>query len=238
MAARTCCPTSVKPVVSGYAKKSLEYYLTGFGNKKCILLTPDIFGRHPNSFQLADILASKGFLVVMPDYFKDEPWSTERFPPKEEDNADFGKFLDRIAYDKVKPDVVQAIEVAKSLGAESVGMLGLCWGGKIAMRANADGLIKASATAHPSFVDEQDAKDATVPACVLPSSDEPPMEDIKAALEAKDFAAKNVFKRYDTLRHGFMGARGFVYTDYADETQAAKVNEAIDDVVTFFNNTL
>lgn len=230
----SCCPTNLKPVVSGYAKKSLEYYIAGVGATKGLLITPDIFGRHPNAFQLADIFAAKGFLVVMPDYFREKPWPTDRFPPTEADQKDIGEFFERIAYDKVKPDVVAAADVARRLGATSLGMLGMCWGGKIAMRANADGIVSCCATAHPSFVDAQDAKDVKGPVCFLPSGDEPNMDDIEAALKAQTFAGKNIFQRYDDLRHGFMGARGFVYTDYSDDKVKARVEEAINQTADFF----
>ena len=226
----SCCPTELKPVTSGYTKKSLEYYIAGVGSSKAIILTPDIFGRHPNAFQLADVLASNGFLVVFPDYFREKPWSTSRMPLGDADQQDFAVFFEGIQYDKVKSDVVAAADVARRLGATSVGMIGLCWGGKIAMRANADGIVSCCAAVHPSRIVEQDGKDVKGPVCFLPSKDEPNLDDVVAAMQVQPFAAKNVYQRYDDLHHGFMGARA----DYSDEKFTARVEEVLKTVVDFF----
>ena len=231
----SCCPTELKPVTSGYTKKSLEYYIAGVGSTKGIIIAGDIFGRHANGFQLADVLAAKGFLVVTADYFREKAWSTSRFPLQgEADQKEFAEFLEGIQYDKVKSDVIAAADVARRLGAISVGMIGLCWGGKICMRANADGIVSCCAAVHPSLVVEQDGKDVKGPVCFLPSKDEPNLDDVVAAMQVQPFAARNVYQRYDDLRHGFLGSRA----DYSDEKFAARVEEVLQQIVEFFNANL
>lgn len=58
---------------------------------------------------------------------------------------------------------------------ESWAILGFCWGGKVATLVSGEGSsFKASAQAHPSLLDVQDAREVRIPHCVLPSNDEVP----------------------------------------------------------------
>ena len=234
----SCCPTINKAVTSLYLRKKMEYYIAGMGSKKCICIIPDIFGRHPNVFQVADEFASRGFLIVMPDLFRDKPWPMDKYPPTNENQDEFKAFLDCITYEKCKQDVNEAINLCKQLGAKSIGMLGMCWGGKIVFRANADGLINCGATAHPSFLVEQDGLDIKTPMCVLPSKDESSLLDVKNAMNTHSFASKNRFQRFDDLSHGFMAARIQMYTPDGIPAIPPRVIDAIDICDTFFKENL
>jgi hypothetical protein len=67
---KDCCPTDVQPVTSDYkgagkmeklkvGDEEIDMYVTGEG-KKGIIHVYDIFGYHPNAFQVADLVAKKG----------------------------------------------------------------------------------------------------------------------------------------------------------------------------------
>ena len=60
------------------------------------------------------------------------------------------------------------------------GIIGFCWGGKkVILEAANAGKYVAAGSAHPSFFEAADAENVSVPMCVLPSKDEPPLEDVR-----------------------------------------------------------
>jgi dienelactone hydrolase len=221
-----------------------DVYSVGAVNefKRGILYLPDIFGYHANTMQVADVLASAGFLVVMPDFFHGKPWPTDNFPPKEGfDGDEWKSFVGRITnWDAVKNDIETGIKVLKDGGADSIGAIGMCWGAKFASAAGKNSLVNAVAGIHPSFFDVSDGKDATTPMLVITTQEDPVHEDIQVELKSKPFAAKNVWHRWDDVHHGFLGARGqfAAAADYSDNNVAKRANEAIGLVSTFFNATL
>ena len=65
----------------------------------------------------------------------------------------------------------------KFSSVESWGAFGLCWGGKVAVLASAEGTpFKASGQVHPGMLEVADAKALTIPHIVLASNGEP--EDV------------------------------------------------------------
>ena len=109
-------------------------------SKKGIVYIPDIFGPLPNAFHGADILAEKGFLVVMPDFFRGGEWSLDDFPPKDGFGGEpFQNFINGLQYADLKDRIERAVAILHALGATSIGAVGFCWGGNLAMRALADG---------------------------------------------------------------------------------------------------
>ncbi|CAG7733649.1 unnamed protein product [Allacma fusca] len=83
--------TQTKPVSSDYAGggkiwnlEDLPIYETAGGNNRVLLLAYDIFGFHPNTFRVADRLAMEsGMRVVIPDFFRGEPFPEDKYPIKE-----------------------------------------------------------------------------------------------------------------------------------------------------------
>ena len=62
---------------------AMKVYETGRkDNDRVIIVIYDIFGFHPNTKQVADRVAEMGdFRLVMPDFFRSDPWSLNNFPP-------------------------------------------------------------------------------------------------------------------------------------------------------------
>uniref|UniRef100_A0A7S1Q490 Dienelactone hydrolase domain-containing protein n=1 Tax=Neobodo designis TaxID=312471 RepID=A0A7S1Q490_NEODS len=228
----SCCPTEVLPVKTTYDRQGDNVYITGEGNTKGLLFVPDIFGPHPNAYHVADILAGKGFLVVVPDFFRGKEWPLEDFPPKDGFAADpFQNFIKALTYDNLKPRVEQGLKLLKALGATSIGAVGFCWGGKIAISALGEGLVKAAASPHPSFFTVEDAKAVKGPFALLPSKDDGELADVKAALNP-DF--KHVYHYFDDMHHGFCAARA----DFTNELNRTRANECINIMADFFNANL
>jgi dienelactone hydrolase len=236
----SCCPTEILPVKGAvYTPQGSKVYVTGdVKSTRGILYIPDIFGPHPNVFRVCDLLAKKGFLVVCPDFFPaSSEWPMSDFPPADGfGGAKFQGFIGGLQYPKVRHVVLEGIQILKSYGVKSIGAVGMCWGGKIALRANAEGLIQSAASPHPSFLDESDGADAKGPICLLPSGDEDAalMEKVMNAA-APHGKGHNVHKRFDSMHHGYLAARG----DFDNNEENRKVaQEAIDILGDFFVATL
>ena len=228
----SCCPTEVLPVKTTYDRLGDNVYITGEGNQKGLLYIPDIFGPHPNAYQVADILAAKGFLVVMPDFFRGKEWPLEDFPPKDGFAGErFQGFLKALTYEALKPRLEQGLKILSALGATSIGAVGFCWGGKLAIRALGDGLVKAGASPHPSFFTPEDAKAVQGPFALLPTKDDGELTDVKEALNPE---FKHVYHFYDDMHHGFVAARG----DFSNELNRTRANECITLMADFFNANL
>lgn len=237
-----CCPTDVPAVRSDYEPKGSEVtlpeggplaYTAGSGNSRALIVVYDIFGISGQAKQVCDKLAEAGFNAIMPDFFDGKAWPLADFPP-----TDWTPFKQWIAaagaYDTVRPAVERATAYAKANGASSVGIVGFCWGGGIAMQAGASGEFRAAATAHPSFITPEGADALKCPMAFLMSKDEAPIDPIKAVLDGKDFGSNCFYKSYPDMHHGWVAARG----DWSDETQAKRATEAIADFITFFNATM
>jgi len=244
---KECCPTDIPAVISNYkgigsfeklevGDEKIDLYVTGSGSKG-VLLVYDIFGMHPNPQQVADLIGKQGYTVVIPDFFRGNPWPTDDFPSKEPGAV--GKWINDYPYDKkIKPVMLAAVEYLKKKGVTSVGAVGFCWGGKMVFLASGDHIFKSIATAHPSFLQKEDAEKISGPTCVLPSKDESPMEDIHHILKHNKWHKESIWQRFDDMHHGWVGARGGIPTDYNDKKTANRAGEAISIFINFFNHTL
>lgn len=229
-----CCPTDVLPVKTTYQSQGAKMYLTGKGTKALIYI-PDIFGPHPNTYHVCDLLAAKGYMVLMPDFFcGSTEWPLSDFPPKDGFGGKFQTFLQGLNYTHMRHVVVEAVTILKALGCTKIGAVGMCWGGKIGIRANCEGLLTGSVCAHPFMLEDVDAKDLKTPVCLLPTKDEDAknMEAYMAEAAKHPFHALNVHKRFEQMHHGFLAARG----DFNDEANRKAAEEALDIVDKFFHS--
>ncbi|KZV95634.1 hypothetical protein EXIGLDRAFT_735034, partial [Exidia glandulosa HHB12029] len=186
------------------------------GSGKALLGVYDIFGFWPQTLQGADILSkSLKCQVFVPDFFApDEPYDLARFPPStDEDKAAFQKFFGGPANpERVLPMVHKVAEAIKATGAAKIGVrspYGYCWGGKITTLSGATDDFVGVAALHPAMLSAGDADALKVPIAVFPSKDEPvdEYENLLKAISSKPFAAKNSYKLYDTMHHGWAAAR-------------------------------
>lgn len=243
-----CCAAGA-PVSSTYTPRGtrekvgdMDVYVTGSG-AAAIVAVYDIFGfAYPQVFQVADRLAAAvGATVAVPDTFRGQPWSLEKFPPQPED--DFMGWLGAAgAYSKVVVDVAAAVELlrgSKYNATGKLGTVGFCWGASVVLEAAApaSGLgVAAAALVHPSLFnrDAELAAAAACPVAVLAAKGDP-LESIKAVFDARpDLAPRCVYRRYDGMTHGYMAARG----DFAAPEVAAAVGESIELLAGFFKAAL
>ena len=235
-----------------YRSRYLPYYLAGAGSgaRRGIVLATDIYGLLPNAYQVCDAVSDAGFVVIMPDFFHGVPWPVRDFPPEKGFGCEeWSEFMKCAQYSCVKADIQQAIDILRtSFQCHSVGMMGICWGGKMAARANMDRLVDATALVHPSFLDLHEADGMMVPCCFVTSHDEESLmaadprggASFKQTVEERLSEGRQslLWEHFPTLRHGFMGSSGIVKTDYADDAVRAQVEAALAVVVSFFQREL
>ncbi|CDH49969.1 dienelactone hydrolase family protein [Lichtheimia corymbifera JMRC:FSU:9682] len=236
-----CC--TIPPVASDYqavgtiekvGADELPVYVVGPKDaKKAILVIYDIFGLHNNTKQFCDILAKEcGYKVVMPDFFRGEPWTDEKMGDMQALIAWIGKVG---SIEVVSPQIKSVTEWLQGQGVTKAGLVGFCWGAKISVQMTAiDSFFGGASLVHPSFVDVKDAEKAGAPILALPSKDEPDMTEYMKVLSQKPFGDKCAHRRFDDQPHGFAAARG----DYTDELNKKRATEAIQLTANFFSKVL
>ncbi|KAI5284727.1 hypothetical protein KEM52_002770 [Ascosphaera acerosa] len=224
---KACC--SIPPVQSeGYVPQGdyetidgLKTYVTGPADAtKAIVLIYDIFGYWPQTLQGADILSKCGgeqckYRVFIPDLFEGGRCNLADFPPTtDEKKAQIQNFFATTAnpaknVDRIAPFVAAANKLAPGGAGQFAawGILGLCWGGKIATllcARGADSLFKCGVQTHPAMLDPEDATRIAVPFATLASGDEDP-EAVKK-FDA-NLTAPKLTETFADQIHGWMGAR-------------------------------
>ena len=135
-----CCEAG-KPKPSKYNPKGkvvylgdLPLYQVGAG-KKAIILCYDIFGWNETSknvYTIADDLAGlPGYTVVMPEFFRGDPWPLAHFPPTSDlDQRAFAAWKGGVASDIVaRKDVYERVlPHLYSKKLTDIGVIGMCWG--------------------------------------------------------------------------------------------------------------
>ncbi|KAF8608837.1 alpha/beta-hydrolase [Ceratobasidium sp. AG-I] len=205
---QACC--TIPPVESNYKPKgtfetfeNISTYVIGDkASKKAIVVVMDIFGMVPLTQQACDILASQGFYVVMPDLLGDQalqqgdvPFDTpEKVEKRNKLFAGVGNPQGR------QPELLKIGQQLKDEG-NTVGILGYCWGAKLAVLACYNDVYSAIAVAHPSLLTPEDAEKLKAPLALYPT----PNEDA-AIMESFVKIAKE-HKYYADAYHGFAAAR-------------------------------
>ncbi|KAI8624394.1 dienelactone hydrolase family protein [Xylariaceae sp. FL1651] len=215
-----CC--KIPPVVDeGYDPKGqfiqldgIKTYVTGPSDaSKAILAVYDIFGFYPQTFQGTDILAwgdpEQSYQVFMPDFFDGNPAKIEWYPPVTDDQkAKIGEWFKDALWPIHRPKIpgiLQAVEKVNP-NIKAWGIMGYCWGGKMASLVAGDdpGLFKAAVQTSPAQVDAADAAKVKIPMMMLASKDES-AEDVKKYGESLN--VPRYVERFDDQIHGFMSAR-------------------------------
>ncbi|KAL7419172.1 hypothetical protein Q5752_006008 [Cryptotrichosporon argae] len=227
-----CCPPTTAPTKpkvphpvaakEGYALAGRieklgnfdEVYVTGPAEAKhAIVVVYDIFGFWETTMRGSDILVDRlkhhsPTRVFMPDFFRGQPFPTD----KDGDKDELKKFFGGTA--KLEDRLEDAVKFAKFLKKEysfaSISILGYCWGGKITLLAlHAHSPFDYGAVVHPAMIAPEDGDKLERPLAFYPSHDElkEVVEHIEKQLIEKPFAAKNEFHLYDTAYHGWAAAR-------------------------------
>ncbi|KAG9037917.1 hypothetical protein FRB95_003757 [Tulasnella sp. JGI-2019a] len=238
-----CC--TIPPVISeGYKEKGeykefagLNTYFTGpTDTGKTIIIYYDIFGYFPQTVQGIDMLAaSTCSLVLMPDFFRGKYMDVSVYPPKnDEDRKAIANFIQTTAnfQDRLK-ETESIVEALKKDGRTKLGVMGYCWGGKMATLAGATGNFEAIASIHPAAVNANDAERLKAPIAMYVSKDEDEAECKKFMdiLASKPLAAKNEYKCYGTMVHGWAAARA----DLKDPERLKEYEDVYGKLAAFFS---
>ncbi|GKZ49915.1 hypothetical protein AbraIFM66951_002624 [Aspergillus brasiliensis] len=129
-------------------------------NGNVILFFPDAFGLHINSFLMMDAFAECGYLTLGVDYFLGDYVTKYSVRPLSDPNFDFEAWKSRhiTASEEVAAKWVKDVK-AKFGTSEDVrfACVGYCWGARfVCQQLSAEGICKAGAIAHPSFLEESD----------------------------------------------------------------------------------
>jgi carboxymethylenebutenolidase len=173
----------------------------------------DIFGFSPQILQGADILATgdagRPYQVFMPDFFGGRPAQTEWYPPVTDDQrAKVTEWFKDALWPIHRPRIPGILRAAEKWNPaiEAWGIMGYCWGGKMASLVASDepALFKAAVQTSPAQVDADDAARVRIPTMMLASKDES-VERVNK-YEENLTVPKHVETFADQV-HGFMSAR-------------------------------
>jgi len=222
MATEACCTPAPPATDTSQGREDtlggLRVYLSGSASAAAaIILVSDIFGYDTPLFRrLADKVGAAGYFAVVPDLFNGDPYK-----PAEGENmmAAIPQWLpNHLPASKV--DATKAlVEVIKDRGIRSIGIVGFCWGAKIAAIVGKEQDVRAIVQCHPSFVEASDYEEVSVPIAVLaaPTDGVDKYEELLASrTELKSFV-----KIFTGVRHGWT-----VRYDENDEHAVEEANEA------------
>jgi dienelactone hydrolase len=234
----------------------MEMYVAGGGSKSnvAIINAYDIFGASGHTQQFADHLSSAlgGCIVCVPNLIPD-PWPASNIPPSKDgtfptgvEPADGTDVLVNWIFhhhscrlDRLETLLAVKDYLLKTHGVEKVGLVGMCWGAKVAFTClnKQPDLADAIAACHGSALDAGDVEHVSVPVCFLNSKDEPEtyVTEVEPVLKAKSIL--NVFKTFPKMHHGWMGTRGVgAATDFESQEIIQGFREGITDLASFFSN--
>jgi dienelactone hydrolase len=234
----TCCPTDATAndsrdyvprgvtvrITDNKPDTPFDVYVLGptTGITRAVVVCTDIFGLIPISLRfLDDLHVESGLTVVCVDHFRGNPIRMADFPPPPGTNI--REKIQALAPTDLLLRDIDAVLNWLGPSVTSVGHLGFCFGGHLSIALAKQGRVKCAASAHPSFITAADISAcAAVPVCLLPSMGEDVTiyADIERVL--KQNGPHNVYKRYDTMPHGWCAARA-VYSDPEPINDARKV---------------
>lgn len=171
----------------------------------------------------------------MPDFFDGNPAQITWYPPDtEEKQQKLGAWFQNAQPDLYLARVGAVLDAAQkhNPNIKSWGIIGYCWGGKMASRlAGQDSLFKAVVQTSPAMLDADDASKVTVPMMVLASKEES-TEDVQK-YEAALKGTKHIEVFRDQI-HGFMSAR----SNLADVSVKSGYERGYELALSFFRNQI
>ncbi|ORX36388.1 Alpha/Beta hydrolase protein [Kockovaella imperatae] len=238
-----CC--NLPPVEAKYTNKGeetqfcdIKTYITGPKDaKEAIFILYDVFGMAPQTLQAADLLASQGFRVYVPDLLMGEYVKPEWYSGSEEGNQKRQEYFSRFpgSTSSQSEQVSKVITAIKAAGQDKIGLVGLCWGWKAAVLAKELNQASALAGNHPSMTAKDDVEKIDIPVLLQPSKNED-AEIMKAIYEGmeKKLPGKNKLTEFPNSAHGWTAARA----DLESEEGRKTYSDAWSGVASFFKTHL
>jgi len=242
-----CCPPgapgaiAAPPGATGSEHKhgDLNIYVSGTRSERGIIVFQEVFGiKKGRLYEICDKIAAAGFVVAIADYHRGDNFDTNGG-----DWSKFGAWQGATPWSKIQADLdTHVFPLLASKGATKFGAVGFCWGSWAVMHLSATGKLNAGAACHPSHTKlaamSGEVSDTLVDAVKCPqliysAKDDPvdvqPGGGNQKILATKTFAAKNVFKHFGDVNHGWV-SRG----DLAVAENARDYPLALNGVIEFF----
>ncbi|KAK7264537.1 hypothetical protein RJT34_32146 [Clitoria ternatea] len=203
--------TSNPPILNG---SSGGGYVTNLGGVNCyvtgspllifvILLASDFYGyQAPLLRKLADKVGTKGYHVVVPDFFNGDP-----FDPNNASRPQDIWLKDHPPEKGIETAKV-VVEALKHKGAYAIGAAGFCWGGKPAVDLGNSGHTKVTVLLHPAFVTNNDIERTNISIAILGGQNDtitPPsqIKQYEEILNAKKPEVESLVKIFPGVSHGW-----------------------------------
>jgi dienelactone hydrolase len=228
MASEACCKPAPPAVDNAIGKEEtvggLPAYVTGsWESGAAVILVSDIYGyKSPLLRKLADKVAAQGYLVVVPDFLKGDP-----FTPKNNSNSLEGLreyWLPKHPPSEAAQALKAVVEDLKGKGIRYIGAVGFCWGGKVVALAGKDKLFNAIVQMHPSLADASDYEGLQSPIAVLAAPSDGVEKFIQILKARNDI--EHFVKVYPGVEHGWT-----VRYDENDPEAVKKAEEAHTDML-------
>lgn len=181
--------------------------------RKAIVHVYDLFGYSPQTYQGADILATKGsepYLVFVSDFIGPDRTAQHEWFLRGADQKPLQDLLAIVTSNQMMADIhatAAALRSDEKYGhVQRWAGVGFCWGTKgislIAAKEN-QSLLDVTALTSPSRLDPVEARTITVPTMLLTSNGE---DEIVAGMYCENLKGPKYFERFDET-HGWMSAR-------------------------------
>jgi len=228
--AATHIPTGKEETIDG-----LPLYTVGSGDKAIIFIF-DVFGPDAGRTKLiCDQLADAGFFVILPDFFRKDPWNSNDF-------SKIGEFFQKWNWDVLNKDLENVVyPYLEKRGTKSIGMVGCCWGDYVVVKASASGKITAAVGFHPTLnyfgpTIEELTEAVKCPQFYMPAGNDP--EELKEGGSAEKilkekFGEKGRVKTFPDVQHGWV-PRG----DIQKPEVAKAYKEAVTLAIEYFKELL
>jgi carboxymethylenebutenolidase len=170
-----------------------------------VVVLHDWYGRLPHVNRLCDRLAQAGFLAVAPDMY-DGRTATE--------DAEAEKLMEGLAESTAKAKFEEAVESARTRGAQRLGLLGFSMGGGQALGFAAESTPAAAAIYYASYAGLEDK--ITCP--VLGNlAEHDPWEEPEPTIRFFESLPQGSFHLYPGTEHSFANEDVFRYNPKAAE---------------------
>jgi len=209
-------------------------------SENAIVFIYDIFGwgtANKNIFNNCDILANNGYFTICPNFFRNRPWSVDKYPPIDHHAEEFGKWFSSVAsFDVVYKDFENIIlPYLKKEGIKRIFVVGLCWGGlmigQLFGNEKATQKYVAGVIVHGSRITKELIEQVHLPIALMPASNDGDYAPFKEILDKKPFGKECFYKFYKDQVHGFMGTR----SNWTDPKVKVDVDDVLHNTVNFFN---
>lgn len=204
-----CCAEGFKhegaPIGDIVKFAGVDTYVTGDKtSKKVLVFITDIYGYNFNNNQLvADEYGQKGYYVIVPDMFNNDPVPAERPPGFDLMKDWLPKHMPDQTCEIIRKTIAQVKEDIKPTYLVATGY---CYGAKLAIRLLGDKSVDAAAAFHPSFVTLDEVASIQGPLYIAAAEEDPIFtEELRHQTEAKLKELKKTY--YISLSSGV--AHGF-----------------------------